>query len=97
MSRSEEQKNWKALVELFSEVHDPDRMASLLEFFLTLNEKSFLIDRYRLVRELFQAKKSQREIAEELKISISKITAGSNAIKRCPDELKEFLTGYFNS
>lgn len=62
-----------------------------LELLLTPEEKDDIRDRVRIIRELLLDKKTQREISTDLKVSIAKITRGSNALKRVDPQLKQSL------
>ena len=61
------------------------------ELFLTINEREELIARYQIVKELLKGEKAQRAIAEHHKVSIAKITRGSNQLKTISDEFKDFI------
>jgi TrpR family trp operon transcriptional repressor len=56
-----------------------------------MEEKSAIADRYLIIKGLLNGKKTQREMAETLKVSIAKITRGSNALKTIEPKLKAFL------
>ena len=57
-----------------------EEIALFLQAFLTDQELEALKNRYNLVEELLRGK-SQREISEELGVSISQITRGSRELK----------------
>lgn len=86
--------DWKRLIELFSQVNDHEQMEKLLLLFLTINEREYLVDRYRIVRALLTTELTQREIAEQFHVSIAKITAGSNELKRTPGDFKKMLMDF---
>lgn len=94
---SEMEKDWKKLIKLFAAADTPDQMERLLQLFLTMNERSYLIDRYRIVHALLTTDKTQREIAENCHVSIAKITAGSNELKRTPEKTKAFLEAFMKN
>lgn len=91
-SSKEKKKSWQGLIQLFLEAKSKERMEELLDLFLTLSEKEALSDRYRIVQALLTTSFPQREIAEKLKVSIGKITSGSNELKRHSDQIKNFLS-----
>lgn len=66
-------------------------LCSLLDLLLTLDEQEQLATRVELLRALLRGEKSQRAIAENLHISIAKITRGSNALKTISPDLRDFL------
>jgi TrpR family transcriptional regulator, trp operon repressor len=91
MKKQEMEDGWWRFLKLCTQVKTVDRWQSFFDLFLTIEEKENLAMRYLLVKALLEGKKTQREIAKELKISISKITRGSNALKEIDDPLREFL------
>lgn len=54
----------------------------LLDLFLTNEEKTNIEIRFLVIKELLKSKKTQREIARDVGVSIAKITRGSNELKR---------------
>lgn len=66
-------------------------MDQILHLFLTINEREFLLGRYKIVKALLTSDFPQRRIAEELGVSIAKITVGSNELKRTPKELIDYF------
>lgn len=59
------------------------------EVLLTQAEQADIADRIRIIQGLIDDKLPQRELAENLQVSISKITRGSNALKRMsPQKIK---------
>jgi len=91
---AEIQDDWNSLVELFAQVDDRHTMERLFLLFLTINEREYLVGRYRIVRALLTSNLTQREIAENLQVSIAKITSGSNELKRTARELKQLLIDF---
>ena len=89
--------DWSCLVELFAQADDVEKMEKLLQLFLTRNEREYLVDRYRIVRALLSSNLTQREIAERFHVSIAKITAGSNELKRTSAEIKELIKRFIIS
>lgn len=75
-------------------LHCKDRKAldELLTFFLTQEEKTNIANRFLITNELLKNEKTQRDIAKKLKVSIAKITRGSNELKRTHPELLRLLT-----
>lgn len=62
--------------------NEPKRLNEMLNLFLTDDEKANLGLRYLIIKELLENKKTQRQIAKDLNVSIAKITRGSNELKR---------------
>lgn len=97
MSNQEKNEEWSKLVKLFTNVKSEELMDQLLHLFLTINEREFVLDRYNIIKALLTTDLPQRTIAEELGVSIAKITAGSNELKRTPQELKDFCIKQMHS
>jgi len=82
----------KEFLKIFKNARSEKQLLELFDLFFTLSEKDALDKRYLLVKELLADQKTQREIAQDLSLSISKITAGSNALKNISQELKDYLS-----
>lgn len=90
-NQTEKSKEWTKFLDLFLSVKDRSTLDMLFQLFMTMNERDMLVDRYRLVKALLTTDLPQREIAEILHLSISKITAGSKATQVLPDHHKTYL------
>ena len=84
-------KGWRSFLELCLSAEDEKTLNELFDLFLSAEERSALETRCLLIKDLLEQKKTQREIAEDLNISIAKITRGSNALKQISPKLKQFL------
>ncbi|MCB1826872.1 MAG: trp operon repressor [Coxiellaceae bacterium] len=82
---------WDNFLTLCRQAKTPSQLNELLELFLTVEERNAIGLRVQLISELMKGDKTQREIAADLKISIAKITRGSNALKIVSASLKKFL------
>lgn len=87
----EKDDEWNQLMKLFTNVKSEEMMDQMFHLFLTINEREFLVDRYKIVKALLTSELPQRKIAEELGVSIAKITVGSNELKRTPPELLRYF------
>jgi TrpR family trp operon transcriptional repressor len=87
------QKGWDGFINLLLETKNKKTLASVLDLFLTHEEKCDLAMRFLIVAELLSEEKTQRQIAEDLKVSVAKITRGSNELKRNKLALLQFLKG----
>ncbi len=85
------QKGWRQFIELCTEMENAGKLETLFELFLTPQEKESLAMRYLIIRDLLEEKQTQREIAEDLSVSIAKITRGSNELKRIPSGFIKYL------
>ncbi|MBV9576111.1 MAG: trp operon repressor [Gammaproteobacteria bacterium] len=77
-------------IDLVLSIKDKKECALLLDLFLTEEEKKNIELRYLIIKELLKNKKTQREIAKDIGVSIAKITRGSNELKRMN---KKFIIG----
>ncbi|TSC59158.1 MAG: TrpR family transcriptional regulator, trp operon repressor [Candidatus Peregrinibacteria bacterium Greene0416_62] len=68
------------LYRLFAEVHSLKEAEMLLQDMLTPQEMASLAERWQLIQKL-DAGVPQRDIADELGVSISKITRGSRMLQ----------------
>lgn len=82
---------WQGFIKLCLSAKDEHLLSELLEVFLTHEERASIETRYLIVQALLDNQKSQRDISRDLKVSISKITRGSNELKRVPPLLKQYL------
>lgn len=82
---------WQQLVELIFNIDDKEKLNEILHVFLTISERETIQDRFALIQSLLTTKQTQREISKNLKISITKVTMGSNALKVIDDDLKALL------
>lgn len=70
----------RELCELFAAISNPKEAEKLLTDLLTPQEIESLAERWQLIQLLAKGV-PQREVAEELKISISKVTRGSRVLQ----------------
>jgi TrpR family trp operon transcriptional repressor len=82
---------WRRFIKLCLATKNEKTLALLFDLFLTPEEKESLASRCLIIEELLKQQKTQRDMAEDLKVSIAKITRGSNELKRMPTKLIEFL------
>lgn len=88
---------WKGFIELCLETNDEKGLTNLFELLLTPEEKESIAMRYLIIRELLQQKRTQREIAKYLNVSIAKITRGSNELKRMKEIFIQMLREKFRA
>ena len=89
-----DEEGWKMFLDLCLETKESSRLEELLSLFLTIEEKEHLSSRMQIIKALLSEKLSQREISDEMNVSISQITRGSNALKIISDDLLKFLENY---
>jgi TrpR family transcriptional regulator, trp operon repressor len=88
----------KALTEIsgaLARLADPALIEGFLSGLLTANEMKRIELRWELSKELYHGK-SQRKIAEELGISLCKITRGSRELKKEKSALKRVIEESLN-
>lgn len=87
--------NLEELVQIFAKTTDPRAVRRLMEELLTRSELEDLSKRWYLMKELYQGK-PQRKIAQEMEISLCKITRGSKILKQDNSEFKKILSAMFD-
>lgn len=86
-----QKEGWKQFLELCRKTQDDKALTTMFDLLLTPDEKEDIAMRCLIIRELLEKKRTQREIAKHLNVSIAKITRGSNEIKRMKDPFIEYL------
>ncbi|AKP72311.1 transcriptional regulator [Piscirickettsia salmonis] len=84
------EEGWWRFIDLCAGL-EKDQLSQVLKIFLTAAEVDDVSMRTLLVGELLAGKKTQRQIAADLAISITKITRGSNELKRVDSHLRAML------
>lgn len=87
----QDKKGWGLFLKLCANAAKKNNLESLLQFLLTDEEVAQLEKRVLLTQALLAEEQTQRDIAKNLQISISKITRGSNSLKHIDVDLKKFL------
>lgn len=82
---------WWRFLKLCTQAKTIEKLDVLFTVFLTIDERHDLAGRYLIVKELLSEEKPQRQIAQELKVSIAKITRGSNQLKMIDEKTRNFL------
>lgn len=82
---------WRRFLRLLAEVRSERTLEELSRLFFTPEEREDLSKRMRIVEELLKGEETQREIAKKYKVSIAKITRGSNALKEVSEEMKRLI------
>lgn len=82
---------WRGFLELSAACDSDKELKELYDLFFTLEEKEAFGNRFLILKALLEEKMTQRDIADKFKVSISKITRGSNALKIISSQLKEAL------
>ncbi|MDF3054960.1 MAG: tRPR [Gammaproteobacteria bacterium] len=91
------QDGWNAFMKLCLTAKNSDALSSVFEIFLTPEEKKDIATRCLIVKDLLEEQKTQREMAKDLKVSIAKITRGSNELKRQDEKLIHYLKRFLCS
>lgn len=91
MTPKEIERNWHGFLELCSKTKNLEELNNIFSLFLTFEERETLASRYLIIKSLLEEQLTQREIAENYKVSIAQITRGSNALKIIDANFKESL------
>lgn len=91
MHQSQSEDGWKGFLQLCLKIQDETLLNNFFQLFFTHEEREALSTRFLIIRELIRAKMTQREMASNLKVSIAKITRGSNAMKTIDAAIEKFL------
>ena len=89
------QNGWRDFVNVCMSAQDEQTLSAVLELFLTPEEKDSMGMRCLIIKALLAQEKTQREMAQELHVSIAKITRGSNELKRTTSKTRKFLQDAF--
>lgn len=93
MKQASGEDGWWRFLDACAELKTAKEMNDLFNLLLTIEERKDVADRYLIVRDLLKGDKTQREMAEDLQVSIAKITRGSNSLKTIGENLRNFLMG----
>lgn len=85
------QAGWRSFIKLCLATKNEKTLSSLFDLLLTPEEKESLALRCLIIAGLLKQNKTQRDMAQDLQVSIAKITRGSNELKRMTPKLIEFL------
>jgi TrpR family trp operon transcriptional repressor len=85
------QDGWSGFMSLCKALNELDEPQDFFDLYFTPKEREDLASRYLIVRELLKNQLNQRDMAEELDVSIAKITRGSNELKSCSPTLLTFI------
>lgn len=83
--------NKEELIQIFSNIHDPEIMERFFREIFTEKEWKDLNLRWELMRQL-KSGKSQRKIASDLGISLCKITRGAKIIRNPKSITNQLIT-----
>ncbi len=84
------QEDFDELIEVFAKTNSKDKMQQLFEELFTMKEKYDFALRWRLMKDLYCGI-PQREIAQDLGISLCKITRGSKILKNKDSIIKALI------
>lgn len=84
-------KGWGQFLYWCLQAEDEKTLDLLFDLLFTPEEKKDLATRCLIIQELLSQEHTQRDIAKDLKVSISKITRGSNELKRMKNELIRYV------
>ena len=83
---------WEVFLGLCRRAQDGGGLDELFWLLLTPEEREDIKKRALIVKELLKGKKTQRQIAKDLRVSIAKITRGSNVLKEISVDLRRLFS-----
>ncbi|HLD16152.1 MAG TPA: trp operon repressor [Coxiellaceae bacterium] len=86
---------WQLFVHVCAKYSHTKDLDALFEVLFTPDEKEQMALRLLIIQALLRQAKPQRQLAQELGISIAKITRGSNALKMMDSHTKTMLKKFF--
>jgi TrpR family trp operon transcriptional repressor len=86
-----EEDGWRGFLALCLKVQSESELDELFGLMLTACERTEIANRYLILRDLIQGKKTQREIAKDLNTSIAKVSRGSNSLKIFRNDLRRLF------
>lgn len=92
MKQANSDDGWWRFLNLCTQLKSAEELDNVLQLFLTIEEKKAVSDRYLVIYDLLKGERTQRQMAEELQVSIAKITRGSNSLKTIDETLRGLLT-----
>jgi TrpR family trp operon transcriptional repressor len=93
MESYSEEAGWDEFLALCLRAKSVKVLDKLFSLYLTQKEQQSVAMRDLIIRELLKGEKTQREMAKTLRVSIAKITRGSNSLKLIDEDLKQLLKG----
>lgn len=87
--------NLSELIGIFSEETDKAVMRKMLEELLTPAEREDIAKRWYLLKELYKGT-PQRKIAQDMEISLCKITRGSRILKQDDSVFRKILSEMYD-
>jgi TrpR family transcriptional regulator, trp operon repressor len=91
MTSFSKETGWRNFLKLCLAADSIEMLESIMNLYLTPEERDDLAARALIVNELLRQEQTQREMAENLEVSIAKITRGSNMLKTIDPNFKEYL------
>lgn len=86
-----EPRTQEIFLELFVRSSNIHKLSELIELLFTKEEINALEVRLKVIKCLIENKYTQRELAQKFKMSISRITRGSNALKLVSEDLVKMI------
>jgi len=87
--------NLSELIDIFAAETDRNSMRKLFEELLTPAEREDVAKRWYLMKELYKGT-TQRKIAQDMEISLCKITRGSRILKKDDSAFRKILSSMYD-
>jgi TrpR family transcriptional regulator, trp operon repressor len=87
--------NLQELIDIFARTTDKQSMRKLFEELFSSTEITDISKRWYIMKELYQGK-PQRRIAQEMEVSLCKITRGSKILKDSESAFRAILSNMYD-
>ncbi|MBI5447934.1 MAG: trp operon repressor [Gammaproteobacteria bacterium] len=91
MKNHSAEQSWRNFLKLCEKATIEKKFPEFLNFFLTPEERIDIGKRLAIIQALLSEEQSQRSIANNIEVSISKVTRGSMCIKKSSNAFIKFL------
>lgn len=91
MAVESKKSGWCKFIKLCATLKTEEQFSNFFNLILTHAEKEDIALRIEIISGLLRGEITQRELAKKLKISIAKISRGSNALKTIDTQIKKIL------
>ena len=91
MSQNQQKKDLELFTKVVLGLKNSNDVNEFLNLFLTESERESVLKRYKILICLLFYNSTQREVSKSLNLSISKVTAGSKALKHTSQNMRKLL------
>lgn len=87
--------NLQEIIEIFTQTSDRKEMRKLFDELFTISEEKDIAKRWYIMKELYKGT-PQRHIADDMEVSLCKITRGSRILKDEDSAFRAILSDMFD-